>query len=109
MSNVCAVLARVVVPDLEAALPLYQQLAGNTTPYQDRTATLLVESLTPVLSALQDALAQQVGMAVVAGVLLDHVGQDPAQRELPPAVARCGFWAWPRREPRSYALPAGRG
>ena len=77
MSNVRAVLARVVVPDLDAALPLYQELAGateirrfdfrdvqlaqigpflllagNTAPYQDRTATLLVESLAPVLAAL---------------------------------------------------------
>jgi catechol 2,3-dioxygenase-like lactoylglutathione lyase family enzyme len=80
MSNVRAVLARVVVPDLDAALPLYQELAGatevrrfnfrdvqlaqvgpflllagNTAPYQDRAATLLVESLTPVLAALDAA------------------------------------------------------
>ena len=27
------------------------------------------------------ALAEQVGVAVVPGVLLDHVGQDPAERE----------------------------
>src|SRR4051812_33150159 len=27
-----------------------------------------------------DRLAQQVGVAVVPGVLLDHVGEDPAQR-----------------------------
>ena len=80
MSNVHAVLARVAVPDLEAALPLYQELAGvtevrrfgfrdvelaqvgpflllagNTAPYTGRTATLLVESLAPVLSALEAA------------------------------------------------------
>jgi hypothetical protein len=79
-SNLRAVLARVIVPDLDAALPLYLQLAGvtevrrfafrdvqlaqvgpflllagNTDAYRDRTATVLVVSLTPVLAALDAA------------------------------------------------------
>ena len=78
--NIRGVLARVIVPDLDAALPLYQQLAGvteahrfsfrdvqlaqvgpflllsgNTDAYRERTATVLVTSLTPVLSALEAA------------------------------------------------------
>jgi catechol 2,3-dioxygenase-like lactoylglutathione lyase family enzyme len=79
-SNVRGVLARVIVPDLDAALPLYQDLAGvaearrfsfrdvelawvgpflllsgNTDAYRDRTATILVASLPPVLSSLDAA------------------------------------------------------
>ena len=38
-----------------------------------------------VAGAAVDALAEQVGVAVVARVLLDHVGDDPAQR---PGLAR---------------------
>ena len=85
MSNVRGVLARVFVSDLDAAMPLYQELAGttevrrfgfrgvelaqvgpflllagDTAAYRDRTATLLVESLTPVLAALQAAGAEVV-------------------------------------------------
>jgi hypothetical protein len=41
-----------------------------------------VESPPPASGAggAVDALAEQVGVAVVAGVLLDHVEVDPAQR-----------------------------
>lgn len=80
MSNITAVVARVFVEDLEAAIPLYQELAqvtavdrfafrdvrlarvgpflllsGNTAAYQDRVATLMVRRLAPVLTALERA------------------------------------------------------
>ena len=76
-SNIVGVLARVFVADLDAALPVYSELAsdaepklfdfrdvrlarvgpflllsGNTDAYRDRAATLLVRSLEPVLSTL---------------------------------------------------------
>lgn len=76
-SNIVGVLARVFVADLDAALPVYRELAGGTEPklfdfrdvrlarvgpflllsgntegYRDRAATLLVRSLDPVLAAL---------------------------------------------------------
>jgi len=75
--NILGVLARVYVDDLEAALPVYRELAGGSEPrrfgfrdvtlarvgpflllsgdtsaYRDRVATLLVRSLDPVLAAL---------------------------------------------------------
>jgi len=77
MPNISKVLARVFVPDLDAAVPLYEELAqaerfgfrdvqlarvgpflllaGNTAAYRDRTATVQVASLGPVLAALQAA------------------------------------------------------
>src|SRR5579863_1564699 len=79
MSNIGKVLARVFVSDLDAAVPLYEELAqaraerfgfrevelarvgpflllaGNTAAYRDRTATIQVASLAPVLAALQAA------------------------------------------------------
>ena len=79
MSNIGKILARVFVPDLDAAIPLYEELAqaraerfgfrdvelarvgpflllaGNTSAYRDRTATVQVASLAPVLAALKAA------------------------------------------------------
>jgi len=79
MPNISKVLARVVVSDLDDAIPLYEELAqaraekfafrdvelarigpflllaGNTAAYRDRTATIQVGSLTPVLAALESA------------------------------------------------------
>ena len=79
MPNISKVLARVFVVDLDAAIPLYEELAqapaerfgfrdvqlarvgpflllaGNTAAYRDRTATVQVASLGPVLAALQAA------------------------------------------------------
>ena len=79
MPNISKVLARVFVPDLDATVPLYEELAqaraerfgfcdvqlarvgpflllaGNTAAYRDRTATVQVASLSPVLAALQAA------------------------------------------------------
>jgi predicted enzyme related to lactoylglutathione lyase len=79
MANISKVLARVFVPDLDAALPLYEELAqaeaerfafrdvelarvgpflllaGNIAAYRDRTATIQVASLAPVLAALMSA------------------------------------------------------
>jgi predicted enzyme related to lactoylglutathione lyase len=79
MPNISKVLARVFVHDLDAAVPLYEELAqakaerfgfrdvrlarvgpflllaGNTAAYRDRTATIQVASLAPVLAALQAA------------------------------------------------------
>ena len=51
-----------------------------------------------------DGLAEEVRVTVVAGVLLDHVQQDPAQRELlallASQVSPTGNRAHPRRAPR---------
>src|ERR1700678_1003408 len=79
MPNISMVLARVFVSDLSAAIPLYEELAqaqaerfafrdlelarigpflllaGNTAAYRDRTATIQVASLEPVLAALRSA------------------------------------------------------
>jgi predicted enzyme related to lactoylglutathione lyase len=79
MPNISMVLARVFVSDLNAAIPLYEELAqaqaerfafrdvelarigpflllaGNTAGYRDRTATIQVASLEPVLAALKSA------------------------------------------------------
>ena len=80
MSNISGVVARVFVDDLDAAIPLYQQLAqttsinrfgfrdvqlaqigpflllsGNTARYRDRVATILVRNLPPVAAAIQAA------------------------------------------------------
>jgi predicted enzyme related to lactoylglutathione lyase len=79
MPNITGVLARVFVPDLDAAIPLYEELAqasaerfgfrdvqlarvgpflllaGNTAAYRDRTATVQVASLARVLAALEAA------------------------------------------------------
>jgi hypothetical protein len=80
MANIDGVLARVFVPDLDAAIPLYQELAevtkisrlvfrdvelarigpflllaGNTAAYQDRVATILVRRLPPVIAAVTNA------------------------------------------------------
>jgi predicted enzyme related to lactoylglutathione lyase len=73
------VLARVFVSDLDAAIPLYEELAqaraekfrfrdvelarvgpflllaGDTAAYRDRTATIQVATLAPVLAALKSA------------------------------------------------------
>ena len=79
MPNISMVLARVFVSDLSAAIPIYEELAqaqaerfsfrdlelarigpflllaGNTAGYRDRTATIQVASLEPVLAALKSA------------------------------------------------------
>lgn len=80
MSNIIGVLARVFVDDLDAALALYQDLAGGEEPqrfrfrdvelarvgpflllsgdtaaYRDRVATLLVRDLTPVIESVEKA------------------------------------------------------
>jgi len=79
MPNISKVLARVFVSDLDDAIPLYEELAqaraekfgfrdaelarvgpflllaGNTAAYRDRTATIQVGSLAPVLAALESA------------------------------------------------------
>jgi predicted enzyme related to lactoylglutathione lyase len=79
MANITGVLARVFVPDLDAAISLYENLAqaraerfgfrdvelarvgpflllaGNTAAYRDRTATIQVADLAPVLAALKSA------------------------------------------------------
>jgi predicted enzyme related to lactoylglutathione lyase len=80
MTNINGVLARVFVPDLDAAIPLYTELAGatdvarftfrdvqlarigpflllagNTAAYRDRVATILVSRLAPVLEAIENA------------------------------------------------------
>jgi predicted enzyme related to lactoylglutathione lyase len=85
MPNINGVLARVFVPDLDAAIPLYQELAqvtlvnrfsfrdvelaqvgpflllaGNTAAYRDRVATILVSHLSSVLTALEKAGGQVV-------------------------------------------------
>lgn len=90
-------LARVFVEDLEAALPIYCQLAGgqeavrfgfgevdltrvgpflllsgNTDDYRDRVATLLVRSLDPVLEAL----------AANGGQVVDGPNRGPNGRRL---------------------------
>ncbi|MEU8228105.1 VOC family protein [Actinoplanes sp. NPDC048967] len=92
MSNITGVLARVVVPDLDAAIPLYQALSGapevqrfafagvelagvgpflllsgpDAARYNNRVATLLVNDLDPVIRAITEA----------GGDILD--GPDPA-------------------------------
>lgn len=83
MSNITAVIARVMVDDLDEAIPLYQGLsgaeevqrfafggvelasvgpflllAGDTAPYRDRVATLVVRDLEPVLQELARAGGQ---------------------------------------------------
>lgn len=84
MANITGVLARVFVDDLDAAIPLYAALAeepvhrfgfrdvelarvgpflllaGNTSPYRDRTATVEVADMEPVLQALGAAGAEIV-------------------------------------------------
>ena len=81
MSNITAVLARVVVPDLDAAIPLYQALSGapevqrftfadvelagvgpflllsgpHAARYNNRVATLLVNDLGPVIRDITEA------------------------------------------------------
>ena len=83
--NITGVLARVFVPDLETAIPLYQELsgagevqrfgfrdvqlaqvgpflllAGNTAAYRDRVATILVGALVPVIAAIEAAGGQVI-------------------------------------------------
>jgi hypothetical protein len=85
MANIEGALARVFVPDLDAAIPLYQELAevtevrrftfrdvqlaqvgsflllaGNTGSYRDRVATILVRRLAPVVTAVTSAGGQIV-------------------------------------------------
>lgn len=79
MANISTVLARVFVCDLDTAIPLYEELAqaraekfgfrdvelarvgpflllaGDTAAFRDRTATIQVASLAPVLAALEPA------------------------------------------------------
>jgi hypothetical protein len=43
------------------------------------TATLAWQVRSVIAGAAVDAFAEQVGVAVMARVLLDHVGDDPAQ------------------------------
>ena len=81
--NITAVIARVVVDDLGGAIALYQGLAGttevqrftfgevelasigpflllagNTAPYSNRVATLIVKSLGPIISEIERAGGQ---------------------------------------------------
>ena len=78
MTNINGVLARVFVSGLDAVIPLYQELAdaadvnhftfrdvqlaqvgpflllaGNTAAYRDRVATILVEQLGPIITAIE--------------------------------------------------------
>jgi predicted enzyme related to lactoylglutathione lyase len=78
MSNITGVIARVFVEDVDVAVPFYQRLAGvtdvrrfrfrdvelagvgpflllggNTAPYRDRVATVLVKQLAPVVAELE--------------------------------------------------------
>jgi len=46
-----------------------------------------------------DPLPEQVRVAVVAGVLLDHVDHDPAERELLAVLGPCGIQRRGRRGP----------
>jgi predicted enzyme related to lactoylglutathione lyase len=86
MANITGVLARVFVADLDAAIPLYEELAqtqaerfefrdvelakvgpflllaGNTAAYRDRMATIQVADLDPVVAAVELA-----GGAIVEG------------------------------------------
>ena len=80
MVNIIGVIARIVVDDLDAAIPLYQRLsevpevqrfrfgavelasvgpflllAGDTAAVSNRVATLLVKDLGPVVEAIQSA------------------------------------------------------
>lgn len=96
-ANIIRVLARVFVDDLEAALPLYRELAdgaeparfsfrgvelarvgpflllsGDVAAYRDRVATLSVRSLEPVLGAL----------AANGGTVLDGPAPGPNGRRL---------------------------
>ena len=56
---------------------------GTRMPRREgwRSARRRVES--SVASRAVDGFTQQVGVAVVAGILLDHVQQDPADADLP--------------------------
>ncbi|MFJ4920341.1 VOC family protein [Streptomyces sp. NPDC088725] len=83
MPNITGVVARVFVDDLEAAIPLYQQLAqtaavnrfafhevqlaqvgpflllsGDTAAFRDRVATVLVRQIPPVIAAIERAGGQ---------------------------------------------------
>ena len=80
MTNINGVLARVFVSGLHAAIPLYQELAdvadvnhftfrdvqlaqvgpflllaGYNAAYRDRVATILVEQLGPIITAIENA------------------------------------------------------
>ena len=95
MSNVRAVLARVVVPDLDAALPLYQELAGatevrrfnfrdvqlaqvgpflllagNTAAYRDRTATVQVAGVVPAVAQVDTSLSMPLHQAKINSRLM---------------------------------------
>jgi predicted enzyme related to lactoylglutathione lyase len=97
MPNIVGVLARVFVDDLDAALDLYQRLAGgpeptrfrfrdvelvrvgpflllsgNTAVYRNRVATLLVRDLSPVIT--------EVGQA--GGLILEGPSPAPNGRRL---------------------------
>ncbi len=84
MPKISKVLARVFVSDLDVAVPLYEELAqaraerfgfrgvelarvgpflllaGNTAAYRDRTATIQVASLAPVLAAALESAGGEV-------------------------------------------------
>jgi hypothetical protein len=101
MSNITGVDARVIVEDLEAAIPLYQQLAqatsvnrfafrdvqlaqvgpflllsGDAAAYRDRAATLLVRRLPRVIVAIEDA----------GGRILDGSSRPPTATASSPAT-----------------------
>jgi hypothetical protein len=102
MANIGRVLARVFVADLDAAVPLYEELAqaraerfgfrdvelarvgpflllaGNTAAYRDRTATIQVASLAPVLAALR---SRRVAVRSVASGW--HMISGRANKSLP--------------------------
>ena len=69
----------------------------------DRTG-LVVPS---VAGGAVDRLAQQVGVAVVAGVLLEHVGHDPAQGVGVPLSASSALSSneWPATIPPRWSRP----
>ncbi|RPK58917.1 hypothetical protein EES43_19260 [Streptomyces sp. ADI96-02] len=100
MPNITGVVARVFVDDLEAAIPVYRQLArttavhrfafhgvelarvgsflllsGDTAAYRDRVATLLVLQIAPVVAAIEHT----------GGQILD--GPSPAPNRGLPSVS----------------------
>src|SRR5712692_3170985 len=69
---------------LESVATVSSRAAARTAPRAGRRS-FTEPRRSVVAGAAVDALAEQVGVAVVARVLLDHVGDDPARR---PGLAR---------------------
>jgi hypothetical protein len=120
-SNIIGVLARVFVDDLEAAAPIYRELAGgqepvrfgfrevdlarvgpflllsgNNSAYRDRVATVLVRSLDPVLAALAAH-----GGQVVDDPLLGPNGRRLVARHADGSVFEYIEWREPKADPES--------